>query len=47
MRTPITIEDIGDTALYLCSGLSRAVTGEVVYVDGGYNVIGVPDVVPE
>jgi enoyl-[acyl-carrier protein] reductase I len=47
MRTPITIEDIGDTALYLCSDLSRAVTGEVVYVDGGYNVIGVPDVVPE
>lgn len=47
MRTPITIEDIGGTALYLCSGLARAVTGEVVYVDGGYNVIGVPDVVPE
>ena len=44
MRTPITIEDIGDTALYLCSDLSRAVTGEVVYVGGGYNVIGVPDV---
>jgi enoyl-[acyl-carrier protein] reductase I len=44
MRTPITIEDIGDTALYLCSDLSRAVTGEVVYVDGGYNVIGVPNV---
>jgi enoyl-[acyl-carrier protein] reductase I len=44
MRRAITIEDIGDTALYLCSDLSRAVTGEVVYVDGGYNVIGVPDV---
>ncbi|MEZ4596110.1 MAG: enoyl-ACP reductase [Chloroflexota bacterium] len=47
MRTPITIEDIGSTALYLCSDLARAVTGEVVYVDGGYNVIGVPDVAPE
>ncbi len=47
MRTPITIEDIGETALYLCSGMSRAVTGEVIYVDGGYNVIGVPDVEPD
>jgi enoyl-[acyl-carrier protein] reductase I len=44
MRTPITIEDIGDTALYLCSDMSRTVTGEVIYVDGGYNVIGVPNV---
>ncbi|MBX3031758.1 MAG: enoyl-ACP reductase [Chloroflexi bacterium] len=43
MRTPITIEDIGDTALYLCSDMSRTVTGEVIYVDGGYNVIGVPN----
>ncbi len=43
MRTPITIEDIGDTALYLCSDLSRTVTGEVIYVDGGYNIIGVPN----
>jgi enoyl-[acyl-carrier protein] reductase I len=44
LRSPITIEDIGDTAVYLCSDLSSKVTGEVVYVDGGYSVIGVPDV---
>ena len=43
MRTPLTIDDIGNAALYLCSDLSRAVTGEVLYVDGGYNIIGVPE----
>jgi enoyl-[acyl-carrier protein] reductase I len=44
LRSPITIEDVGSTALYLASDLSRAVTGEVIYVDGGFNVLGVPDV---
>jgi enoyl-[acyl-carrier protein] reductase I len=44
MRQPITIEDVGATALYLASDLSRAVTGETVYVDGGFNILGVPDV---
>jgi enoyl-[acyl-carrier protein] reductase I len=43
MRSAITIEDVGATALYLTSDMSRAVTGEVIYVDGGYNVIGVPN----
>ena len=42
MRQAITIEDVGDTALYLAADLSRNVTGEVIYVDGGYNIIGVP-----
>ncbi len=42
LRSNITPEDIGKTALWLCSDLSSAVTGEVVYVDGGFNVIGVP-----
>ncbi|QLF68994.1 enoyl-ACP reductase FabI [Peteryoungia desertarenae] len=40
-RTP-TIEDIGGSALYLLSGLSNGVTGEIHYVDGGFNVISVP-----
>ena len=43
MRSAITIEDVGQTALYLTSDMSRTVTGEIVYVDGGYNVIGVPN----
>jgi enoyl-[acyl-carrier protein] reductase I len=44
LRTQLSIDDIGGAAIYLCSDLSRAVTGEVIYVDGGYNIIGVPDV---
>ena len=43
MRSAITIEQVGQTALYLTSDMSTTVTGEVVYVDGGYNIIGVPN----
>jgi enoyl-[acyl-carrier protein] reductase I len=42
LRRNMTIEDVGGTAVYLASDLSRAVTGEVVYVDGGFNILGVP-----
>jgi enoyl-[acyl-carrier protein] reductase I len=42
LRSAITIEDVGGAALYLASDLSKAVTGEVLYVDGGFNVLGVP-----
>ncbi|RLJ70890.1 enoyl-[acyl-carrier-protein] reductase [NADH] [Hydrogenivirga caldilitoris] len=38
---PITIEDVGDTAVYLCSDWSRGVTGEVIHVDNGYHIMGV------
>ncbi len=37
----ITIEDVGDTAVYLCSEWSRGVTGEVIHVDNGYHIMGV------
>lgn len=37
----ITIEEIAQTALYLCSDLSSGVTGEVVHVDSGYHVMGI------
>lgn len=40
LRRNITLADVGGTALYLLSDLSSATTGEVVYVDAGYNVIG-------
>jgi len=33
-------EEVGDTALYLVSALSRGVTGEVIHVDGGFHVMG-------
>ena len=44
LRAHISIEDVGKTALYLGSDLSSAVTGEVVYVDGGFNILGVPTI---
>jgi enoyl-[acyl-carrier protein] reductase I len=44
LRSHITIEDVGNSALYLASDLSSAVTGEVVYVDGGFNILGVPTI---
>lgn len=43
MHQTVTVEDIGNTALYLCSHLSAKTTGQVVYVDSGYNILGVPD----
>jgi enoyl-[acyl-carrier protein] reductase I len=44
LRAHISIEDVGRTATYLGSDLSSAVTGEVIYVDGGFNILGVPSV---
>ncbi len=42
LRRNITHEDIGGTAVWLASDLAQAVTGEIVYVDSGYNIMGVP-----
>ncbi|PDW00062.1 enoyl-ACP reductase FabI [Candidatus Chloroploca asiatica] len=42
MRRHITIEEVGNTALWLCSDLSSAVTGDIIYVDGGFHVMGAP-----
>ena len=42
LRRPITIEDVGGSALYLLSDLSRGVTGEIHFVDGGYNIVSMP-----
>jgi enoyl-[acyl-carrier protein] reductase I len=42
LREHITIEDVGGAAVFLASDLSRQVTGETLYVDGGFNVMGVP-----
>ncbi len=38
----VTIADVGGAALYLLSDLSRAVTGEIHYVDAGYNIASMP-----
>jgi len=42
LRANITPDDVGRTAVYLASDLSGAVTGETLYVDGGFNILGVP-----
>ncbi|HET7676470.1 MAG TPA: enoyl-ACP reductase [Candidatus Limnocylindrales bacterium] len=42
LRRNITIEDVGGAAVYLASDLAAAVTGEVHYVDGGFNALAVP-----
>ena len=40
LRRTVTIEEVGDAAMYLLSPLSRAVTGELHHVDSGYHVVG-------
>ena len=38
----VELNEIGNSALYLVSDLSKAVTGEIHYVDCGFNIIGIP-----
>jgi enoyl-[acyl-carrier protein] reductase I len=40
LRRSVTIEEVGDTAVYLLSDLSRGVTGEIHHVDAGYHIVG-------
>lgn len=41
LRRNVEPREVGNTALFLCSGLSSAITGEVIYVDCGYNIMGI------
>ena len=43
LRRHVTIDDVGGAAVWLASDLSAAVTGEVLFVDSGYNILGVPE----
>jgi enoyl-[acyl-carrier protein] reductase I len=43
LKQNITIEDVGNAAVFLCSDLSAKTTGQVVYVDSGYNILGIPE----
>ena len=40
LRRNVTIEEVGNVAAFLCSDLASAVTGEITYVDCGYNIAG-------
>jgi enoyl-[acyl-carrier protein] reductase I len=42
LKRTVTIEEVGGSALYLLSDLSSGVTGEVHFVDSGYNIISMP-----
>jgi enoyl-[acyl-carrier protein] reductase I len=41
LRKNTTIDEVGDSVIYLASDLSRGVTGEVIYVDNGMHILGV------
>ncbi len=40
LRRNIEQAEVGDAALFLCSPLARAITGEILFVDAGYNIMG-------
>ncbi len=42
LQQNVTSEDIGNTAVFLCSDMAAKITGEVLFVDSGYNIMGLP-----
>jgi len=40
MKRNVEVREVGNTALFLCSSLSSGITGETIFVDCGYNVMG-------
>jgi enoyl-[acyl-carrier protein] reductase I len=40
LKRNVTIEDVGNAAAFLCSDLAAGITGQVIYVDSGFNVVG-------
>ena len=40
LRANAALDDVGGTAVYLCSNFGRSTTGEIIRVDGGYHVLG-------
>jgi len=44
LRRNVTIEDVGNTAMWLSSDMARGITGEIIYVDSGFSIIGVSTV---
>ena len=47
LRRSVTIEEVGNTAAFLCSDLASGITGEVTYVDAGYNILGMAELAGE
>ena len=40
LRKNVTIHEVGNVAAFMCSDLASGVTGEITYVDAGYNIVG-------
>ena len=40
LKRNVTPEDVGNAAAFLCSDLASGVTGEILYVDGGFSTVG-------
>jgi enoyl-[acyl-carrier protein] reductase I len=40
LKRNVTIEDVGNAAAFLCSDLAAGITGQVIYVDAGFNIVG-------
>ena len=40
LRRNVTLDDVGNAAAFLCSDLASGITGEILYVDGGFNTVG-------
>jgi len=40
VKRNVTIEDVGNATAFLCSDLAAGITGEILYVDGGYSTVG-------
>lgn len=43
LRRNVSIEEVGNAAAFLCSDLASGITGEVLYVDSGFHITGVPE----
>ena len=46
LRRNVTIEEVGNAAAFLCSDLASAITGEIMYVDGGFNTTALGNAEP-
>jgi enoyl-[acyl-carrier protein] reductase I len=41
LRKNVTIEEVGDSTVFLLSNMSSAITGQIIYADNGYNIMGI------
>jgi enoyl-[acyl-carrier protein] reductase I len=40
LKRNVSIENVGNAAAFLCSDLAAGITGQILYVDAGYNIVG-------